>query len=75
MTITGDRKGVRKSITLFHEHLVTYAPPGGVEVHTVLPTERFDRCVLGQVLVGLVLNVMVYCKDRLRWVVYPRRAD
>jgi hypothetical protein len=65
VTVAGDGQGVRESIALLHEDLVSNTSSGWVEVDTMVSSKLFDVCVLLEVLGSAILNVVVKSKDRL----------
>ena len=59
MTVAGDGEGVGKGVAFFDEDLVANAATGGVEVNGMLAGEGLYGSVLGEVLGGLVLDIVV----------------
>ena len=75
MAVRCDGERVRKGIAFLDEDLVPDSAAGGVEVDAVLAGEHLDACVLSEVLLRLVLDVVVEGEHRLRRAVYALCAD
>jgi hypothetical protein len=73
--IAGHHHGAGNDIALFHHYLVRNARACRVKIDAVLARERFDICVLFQILRRNILNVVVDGEHRLRRIGDRRRAD
>lgn len=65
MAVAGNGEGVGEGVALFDEDLVANAAAGGVEVDGMLAGESLYGGVLGEVLGGLVLDVVVESEYKL----------
>lgn len=75
MTVTGDGKSIRKSISLLYENLMANTTTGREEVDIMLPCEAFNGSIFSQVLWRFVLHVVVESEHRLLRVVNFRSTN